>query len=176
MLGVLATNISVSIAPKNRTKIFKIVFINLVDIILQLTYLKRVKQTGATISAAEGRCQAEIGVSSAMAAGGLTACLGGSTMQTLMAAEIAMEHHLGLTCDPIHGLVQVPCIERNSMGAIKAIMASNLALNGNPEDAIVNFDQVVKTMWETGLAMNSNFKETSEGGLAINVAVSFPSC
>jgi L-serine dehydratase len=131
---------------------------------------------GATISAAEGGCQAEIGVSSAMAAGGLTACLGGSTMQTLMAAEIAMEHHLGLTCDPIHGLVQVPCIERNSMGAIKAIMASNLALNGNPEDAIVNFDQVVKTMWETGLAMNSNFKETSEGGLAINVAVSFPSC
>ena len=131
---------------------------------------------GATLSAAEGGCQAEIGVSSAMAAAGLTTCLGGSTKQILMAAEIAMEHHLGLTCDPIQGLVQVPCIERNSMGAIKAIMASNLALNGNPEDAIVNFDQVVKTMWETGLAMNSNFKETSEGGLAIHVAVSFPSC
>jgi|TARA_B110000483_G_C18162331_1_gene529815 L-serine dehydratase len=87
-----------------------------------------------------------------------------------------MEHHLGLTYDPIQGLVQVPCIERNSVGAIKAIMASNLALNGNPEDAVVNFDQVVKTMWETGQAMNSNFKETSEGGLAIHVAVSFPSC
>mgnify|MGYP006081434877 FL=1 len=131
---------------------------------------------GATISAAEGGCQAEIGVSSAMAAGGLTACLGGNTEQILMAAEIAMEHHLGLTCDPIKGLVQVPCIERNSMGAIKAIMASNLALNGNPADAIVNFDQVVKTMWETGLAMNSSFKETSEGGLAMNVPVSFPNC
>ena len=131
---------------------------------------------GATISAAEGGCQAEIGVSSAMAAAGLTACLGGNTEQILMAAEIAMEHHLGLTCDPIKGLVQVPCIERNSMGAIKAIMASNLALNGNPADAIVNFDQVVKTMWETGLAMNSSFKETSEGGLAMNVPVSFPNC
>ena len=131
---------------------------------------------GATISAAEGGCQAEVGVSSAMAAAGLTACLGGNTEQILMAAEIAMEHHLGLTCDPIKGLVQVPCIERNSMGAIKAIMASNLALNGNPADAIVNFDQVVKTMWETGLAMNSSFKETSEGGLAMNVPVSFPNC
>ena len=131
---------------------------------------------GATISAAEGGCQAEVGVSSAMAAGGLTACLGGNTEQILMAAEIAMEHHLGLTCDPIKGLVQVPCIERNSMGAIKAIMASNLALNGNPADAVVNFDQVVKTMWETGLAMNSSFKETSEGGLAMNVPVSFPNC
>ena len=131
---------------------------------------------GATISAAEGGCQAEVGVSSAMAAAGLTACLGGNTEQILMAAEIAMEHHLGVTCDPIKGLVQVPCIERNSMGAIKAIMASNLALNGNPADAIVNFDQVVKTMWETGLAMNSSFKETSEGGLAMNVPVSFPNC
>ena len=131
---------------------------------------------GATISAAEGGCQAEIGVSSAMAAAGLTACLGGSSEHILMAAEIAMEHHLGLTCDPIGGLVQVPCIERNSTGAIKAIMASNLALNGNPEDAIVNFDQVVKTMWETGMAMNSNFKETAEGGLAMNVPVSFPNC
>lgn len=131
---------------------------------------------GATISAAEGGCQAEIGVSSAMAAAGLTACLGGSSKHILMAAEIAMEHHLGLTCDPIGGLVQIPCIERNSMGAIKAIMASNLALNGNPEDAIVNFDQVVKTMWETGMAMNSNFKETAAGGLAMNVPVSFPNC
>ncbi len=131
---------------------------------------------GATISAAEGGCQAEIGVSSAMAAAGLTACLGGNAKQTLMAAEIAMEHHLGLTCDPIKGLVQVPCIERNSMGAIKAIMASNLALNGDPDDAIVTFDNVVKTMWETGLAMHSKYKETAEGGLAINVPVSFPNC
>lgn len=131
---------------------------------------------GATISAAEGGCQAEIGVSSAMASAGLTACLGGNTKQILMAAEIAMEHHLGLTCDPIGGLVQVPCIERNSMGAIKAIMASNLALNGDPDDAIVTFDKVVKTMWETGLTMHSKYKETSEGGLAVNIPVSFPNC
>ena len=111
-----------------------------------------------------------------MAAAGLTACLGGSSKHILMAAEIAMERHLGLTFDPIGGLVQVPCIERNSMGAIKEIMASKLALNGNPEDAIVNFDQVVKTIWETGMAMNSNFKETAAGGLAMNVPVSFPNC
>ncbi len=131
---------------------------------------------GATLSAAVGGCQAEIGVSSAMAAGGLTEVLGGTPKQVLMAAEIAMEHHLGLTCDPIGGLVQIPCIERNSMGAIKAITASNLALSGNPEDAKVDFDVIVKTMWEVAQDMNDKYKETSEGGLAINVPVIFPDC
>ena len=131
---------------------------------------------GATISAAVGGCQAEIGVSSAMAAAGLTELLGGSPSQVLMAAEIAMEHHLGLTCDPIGGLVQIPCIERNTMGAMKAITASNLALTSNPDDAIVNFDQVVKTMWDTAQDMNGKYKETSEGGLAYNVPVVFPAC
>jgi len=108
---------------------------------------------GATISAAVGGCQAEIGVSSAMAAGGLTEVLGGTPQQALMAAEIAMEHHLGLTCDPIGGLVQIPCIERNAMGAMKAITASNLALCGNPENSVVKFDTVVKTMWDTAQDM-----------------------
>lgn len=131
---------------------------------------------GATISAAVGGCQAEIGVSSAMAAGGLTELLGGSPEQVLMAAEIAMEHHLGLTCDPIGGLVQIPCIERNAMGAIKAITASNLALTGNPDDALVNIDIVIKTMWDTALEMNSKYKETSEGGLAFNLPVALPDC
>ena len=130
----------------------------------------------ATISAAVGGCQAEIGVSSAMAAGGLTELLGGTPQQVLMAAEIAMEHHLGLTCDPIGGLVQIPCIERNTMGAMKAITASNLALTGNPHDAIVGFDLVVKTMWDTAQDMNGKYKETAEGGLAINLPVAFPNC
>lgn len=130
----------------------------------------------ATISAAVGGCQAEIGVSSAMAAGGLTELLGGSPKQVLMAAEIAMEHHLGLTCDPIGGLVQIPCIERNTMGAMKAITASNLALSSNPDDAIVNFDLVVKTMWDTAQDMNGKYKETAEGGLAFNLPVAFPAC
>jgi L-serine dehydratase len=111
-----------------------------------------------------------------MAAGGLTELLGGSPSQVLMAAEIAMEHHLGMTCDPIGGLVQIPCIERNTMGAIKAITASNLALSSNPHDAIVGFDLVVKTMWDTAQDMNGKYKETSEGGLAFNLPVAFPSC
>ncbi|MDB5117115.1 MAG: L-serine ammonia-lyase [Mucilaginibacter sp.] len=131
---------------------------------------------GATISAAMGGCQAEIGVSSAMAAAALTECLGGSQRQVLMAAEIAMEHHLGLTCDPIGGLVQVPCIERNTMGAIKAITASQLALQSNPDKAKVSLDAVVKTMWHTALDMNSKYKETSDGGLAINIPLSLPEC
>lgn len=130
----------------------------------------------STISAAMGGCQAEIGVSSAMAAAALTECLGGSQRQVLMAAEIAMEHHLGLTCDPIGGLVQIPCIERNTMGAIKAITASQLALQSNPELAKVSLDAVVKTMWETALDMNSKYKETSDGGLAVNIPISLPEC
>jgi len=125
----------------------------------------------ATISAAMGGCQAEIGVSSAMAAGALTELLGGTPGQALVAAEIAMEHHLGLTCDPIGGLVQVPCIERNSMGAIKAINAAELALETNPEDSLVPLDSVIDTMWETAKDMNKNYKETSEGGLAVTVGL-----
>jgi len=131
---------------------------------------------GATISAAMGGCQAEIGVSSAMAAGALTECLGGSQRQVLMAAEIAMEHHLGLTCDPIGGLVQIPCIERNTMGAIKAITAAQLALNSNPDKAKVSLDAVVSTMWETAQDMNVKYKETADGGLAIKVPLSLPEC
>jgi len=131
---------------------------------------------GATISAAMGGCQAEIGVSSAMAAGALTECLGGSQRQVLMAAEIAMEHHLGLTCDPIGGLVQIPCIERNTMGAVKAITAAQLALNSNPDKAKVSLDAVVSTMWETAQDMNVKYKETADGGLAIKVPLSLPEC
>ncbi|THD67709.1 L-serine ammonia-lyase [Robertkochia marina] len=127
---------------------------------------------GATISAAMGGCQAEIGVSSAMAAGALTELLGGTPEQVLMASEIAMEHHLGLTCDPIGGLVQIPCIERNSMGAIKAINAAELAMESDPLDAKVPLDKVVNTMWETAKDMNSKYKETSEGGLAVGVYLS----
>ena len=125
----------------------------------------------ATISAAMGGCQAEIGVSSAMAAAGLTEILGGTPAQVLMAAEIAMEHHLGLTCDPIGGLVQIPCIERNSMGAMKEITAAHIALESNPSKARVSLDQVIKSMWETALDMNHKYKETSEGGLAVAVNV-----
>tara|TARA_R110002049_G_scaffold12818_6_gene56984 strand:+ start:82 stop:1506 length:1425 start_codon:yes stop_codon:yes gene_type:complete len=127
---------------------------------------------GATISAAMGGCQAEIGVSSAMAAGALCELLGGTPEQVLVAAEIAMEHHLGLTCDPIGGLVQIPCIERNAMGAIKAINAAELALDTDPKNVKVPLDKVVSTMWETAKDMNTKYKETSEGGLAVGVNMS----
>lgn len=123
---------------------------------------------GASISAAEMGCMGEVGVACSMAAAGLTAALGGSDLQVENAAEIGMEHNLGLTCDPIMGLVQIPCIERNTMGAIKAINASVLALNG---DGIhrVSLDQVIATMRETGHNMKHIYKETSLGGLAANV-------
>jgi L-serine dehydratase len=126
---------------------------------------------GATISAAMGGCQAEIGVSSAMAAAALCELMGGTPEQVLVAAEIAMEHHLGMTCDPIGGLVQVPCIERNTMGAIKAINAAELALETDAKNVLVPLDKVVATMWETAKDMNSKYKETSEGGLAIGVGL-----
>ena len=131
---------------------------------------------GATISAAMGGCQAEIGVSSAMAAAALTECMGGTQRQALMAAEIAMEHHLGMTCDPIGGLVQIPCIERNTMGAIKAITASQLALQSTPDYAKVSLDTVIKTMWLTALDMNSKYKETADGGLAVHVPLGLSEC
>jgi len=111
-----------------------------------------------------------------MAAAALTECLGGTQKQTLMAAEIAMEHHLGLTCDPIAGLVQIPCIERNTMGAIKAITACQLALQSTPDFAKVSLDAVIRTMWDTALDMNSKYKETSDGGLAINIPISLSEC
>lgn len=123
----------------------------------------------ATISAAMGGCQAEIGVSSAMAAAALCDLRGGTPAQCLNAAEIAMEHHLGLTCDPIAGLVQIPCIERNSMGAIKAMNAAELALDHDEEYVKVSLDNVIETMWETAKDMNNKYKETSEGGLAVSV-------
>ena len=124
---------------------------------------------GATISAAMGGCQAEIGVSSAMAAAALCEAMGGTPDQVLVAAEIAMEHHLGLTCDPVGGLVQIPCIERNTMGAIKAINAAELALETDAKNTKVPLDKVINTMWQTAKDMNSKYKETSEGGLAIAV-------
>ena len=127
---------------------------------------------GATISAAMGGCQAEIGVSSSMAAGALCELMGGTPEQCLMASEIAMEHHLGMTCDPIAGLVQIPCIERNAMGAVKAINACVIALHSDPAKAKVPLDKVVATMWETAKDMTSKYKETSEGGLAVQVNIS----
>jgi L-serine dehydratase len=149
---------------------------DIVRFLLTAGELGSIFKKGSTISAAMGGCQAEIGVSSAMAAGALTERLGGSVGQTLMAAEIAMEHHLGLTCDPIGGLVQIPCIERNTMGAIKAITACNIALESNPDEAKVSLDAVIKTMWTTALDMNHKYKETAEGGLAVNIPISVPEC
>jgi len=123
-----------------------------------------------------GGCQAEIGVSSAMAAAALCECLGGTQRQVLMAAEIAMEHHLGMTCDPIGGLVQVPCIERNAMGAVKAITAAQLSLQGTPDYAKVSLDVVIRTMWETAKDMSLKYKETADGGLAVHIPLSLSEC
>ncbi len=148
----------------------------IVRFLLTASEIGSIFKKGATISAAMGGCQAEIGVSSAMAAAALTESMGGTQRQSLMAAEIAMEHHLGLTCDPIGGLVQIPCIERNTMGAIKAITASQLALQSSPDYAIVSLDKVIKTMWDTALDMNSKYKETADGGLAIHIPLSLPEC
>lgn len=148
----------------------------IVQFLLTAAEIGSIFKKGATISAAMGGCQAEIGVSSAMAAAALTECLGGTQRQVLMAAEIAMEHHLGMTCDPIGGLVQVPCIERNTMGAIKAITASQLAMQSSPDYAKVSLDGVIKTMWQTALDMNHKYKETADGGLAVNVPLSLSEC
>lgn len=148
----------------------------IINFLLTASEVGSIFKKGATISAAMGGCQAEIGVSSAMAAAALTESLGGTQKQVLQAAEIAMEHHLGLTCDPIGGLVQIPCIERNTMGAIKAITASQLALQSTPDLAKVSLDKVIKTMWETALDMNSKYKETADGGLAIHIPISLSEC
>jgi L-serine dehydratase len=122
----------------------------------------------ASISGAEVGCQGEVGVACSMAAGGLVAALGGNNMQVEYAAEIGMEHNLGMTCDPIGGLVQIPCIERNAMGSVKAINASRIAMQ-ETGDHKVSLDQVIKTMYQTGLDMQSRYKETSLAGLALNV-------
>ena len=148
----------------------------IIQFMLTAAEIGSIFKKGATISAAMGGCQAEIGVSSAMAAAALTECMGGTQRQALMAAEIAMEHHLGMTCDPIGGLVQVPCIERNTMGAIKAITASQLAMQSSPDYAKVSLDGVIRTMWQTALDMNHKYKETADGGLAVNVPLSLSEC
>ncbi len=122
----------------------------------------------ASISGAEVGCQGEVGVACSMAAGGLVAALGGSAAQVENAAEIGMEHNLGLTCDPVGGLVQIPCIERNAMGSVKAINAARIAMSGDGSHK-VSLDRVIKTMRETGADMKTKYKETSRGGLAINV-------
>ncbi len=149
---------------------------DIVRFMLTAAEIGSIFKKGATISAAMGGCQAEIGVSSAMAAAALTERLGGTAGQALMAAEIAMEHHLGLTCDPIGGLVQIPCIERNTMGAIKAITAANMALEGDYTSAKVSLDAVVRTMWQTAIDMNSKYKETAEAGLATNIPINLAEC
>jgi L-serine dehydratase len=122
----------------------------------------------ASISGAEVGCQGEVGVACSLAAAGLAAALGGTNQQVENAAEIGIEHHLGMTCDPIGGLVQIPCIERNAFGAVKAINAASLALRGDG-DHRVTLDQVIETMRQTGVDMQSKYKETSRGGLAVNV-------
>ena len=149
---------------------------SIIDFLLVSGQVGILFKKGATISAAMGGCQAEIGVSSAMAAAGLCQVMGGSIGQVLMAAEIAMEHHLGMTCDPIGGLVQVPCIERNTMGALKAITAANIALDSDPAAARVSLDDVIATMWATAQDMQTKYKETAEGGLAVHVSVGLSEC
>ncbi|WP_322411538.1 L-serine ammonia-lyase, iron-sulfur-dependent, subunit alpha [Microbacterium invictum] len=136
--------------------------------LLTATALGSLFKANASISGAEGGCQAEVGSACAMAAGGLTAVMGGTTRQIENAAEIAMEHHLGLTCDPVGGLVQIPCIERNAIAASTAVTAARLALRGDGSH-FVSLDAVVETMRQTGIDMSHKYKETSEGGLAVNV-------
>ena len=136
--------------------------------LLTATALGSLFKANASISGAEGGCQAEVGSACAMAAGGLTAVMGGTNAQIENAAEIAMEHHLGLTCDPVGGLVQIPCIERNAVAAPPAVTAARLALRGDGSH-FVSLDAVVETMRQTGIDMSHKYKETSEGGLAVNV-------
>ena len=140
----------------------------LVDFLATAAAIGMLYKKNASISAAEVGCQGEVGVACSMAAGALCAVLGGSNEQVENAAEIGMEHNLGLTCDPIGGLVQIPCIERNTMGAVKAINAARLALRGDGTH-FVSLDRCIETMRQTGADMNTKYKETSEGGLAVNV-------
>jgi L-serine dehydratase len=140
----------------------------ILDFLLTAGAIGILYKENASISGAEVGCQGEVGVACSMAAGGLTAALGGSIYQVENAAEIGMEHNLGLTCDPIGGLVQIPCIERNAMGSIKAINAQRMAMSGDGKHH-VSLDKVIKTMRETGRDMQDKYKETSRGGLAVNV-------
>ena len=139
----------------------------MIDYLLTAAAIAILYKKGASISAAEVGCQGEVGVACSMAAGALTAVLGGSLAQVENAAEIGMEHHLGLTCDPIAGLVQIPCIERNAMGTVQAVNSAKLALMESGEHT-VSLDTVIKTMLDTGRAMQTSLKETSRGGLAVN--------
>lgn len=150
-------------------------FDGIIDFFLTAAAIAILFKEGASLSAAEMGCQGEVGVACSMAAAALVAALGGTSQQVENAAEIGMEHNLGLTCDPIAGLVQIPCIERNTMASIKAINACRLAMNGEGEFH-VSLDQVIKTMYQTGLDMKHHYKETSEGGLALHVPVSVPEC
>ncbi len=139
-----------------------------VDFLMTAAAIGILYKRNASISGAEVGCQGEVGVACSMAAAGLAAVMGGSPEQVENAAEIGMEHNLGLTCDPIGGLVQVPCIERNAMGAVKAVNAARMAMQGNGEH-VVSLDNVIKTMRETGADMKTKYKETSRGGLAVNI-------
>jgi L-serine dehydratase len=145
------------------------------DFLLTAAAIGALYKRNASISGAEVGCQGEVGVACSMAAAGLAAALGGTNTQIENAAEIGMEHNLGLTCDPIGGLVQIPCIERNAMGAIKAIDAARLALHGDGEHT-VSLDKVIATMKRTGADMNEIYKETSLGGLAVGLAVNRVEC
>ncbi len=145
------------------------------DFLLTAAAIGALYKRNASISGAEVGCQGEVGVACSMAAAGLAAAMGGSNAQIENAAEIGMEHNLGLTCDPIGGLVQIPCIERNAMGAIKAIDAARLALHGDGEHT-VSLDKVIATMKRTGADMNEIYKETALGGLAVGFAVNQPEC
>ena len=138
------------------------------DYLLTAAAIGGILKSNASISGAEVGCQGEVGSASAMAAGALCAILGGNSLQIENAAEIALEHHLGMTCDPIKGLVQAPCIERNGLGAIKAVSAASLSLRGDGIH-LVSLDACIKTMFETGKDMMEKYKETSKGGLAVNV-------
>ena len=140
----------------------------IVDFLLTAGAIGILYMLNASISGAEVGCQGEVGVACSMAAGGLTAAMGGTPSQVENAAEIGMEHNLGLTCDPVGGLVQIPCIERNAMGSVKAINAQRLAVQGEGQQK-VSLDKVIKTMRDTGADMKKQYKETSRGGLAVNV-------
>lgn len=145
------------------------------DFLLTSAAIGGIIKHNASISGAEVGCQGEVGSASAMAAAGLAQVLGGTPEQVENAAEIALEHHLGMTCDPVAGLVQVPCIERNALGAVKAVTAASLALKGDGNH-FVPLDSCIETMRQTGIDMKTNYKETSEGGLAVNVPVNVVEC
>ena len=151
--------------PKNAVKHHVIM-----EFLLTASAIGMLYKRGASISAAEMGCQGEVGVACSMAAAALTAVMGGTAQQIENAAEIGMEHNLGLTCDPPMGLVVIPCIERNALAAVKAVTAAQLALNGDGSHR-VSLDQVIATMKQTGIDMQSKYKETSQGGLAVNVTV-----